>query len=78
LKKLKCKFCNDEFIVFGNLYFHVRSAHAKQYWQVVVPNVTRLNAKVKSYEFPTSEGMHGFHEQRNPSEHTQINRLLYG
>jgi len=66
MKKLKCKFCNDEFDLFGNLYFHVRSAHMRQYWKVIAPHVADTNEKIKIYEVAANEGMRGYHEGNQP------------
>lgn len=62
MKKLKCKFCDNEYDVFGNLYFHVRSAHMRQYWQQIVPGVIVMNDKIRLYEYAANEGMKGYHE----------------
>lgn len=64
LKKLKCKFCDDEFDIhgFGNLYFHVRSAHMRQYWQKIAPGVAAMNDKIRLYEYAANEGMKGYRE----------------
>ena len=61
MKKLKCKFCNDEFDVFGNLYFHSRSAHGSNYWKQIVPKLAELNTKLRSYEYIAYAGMKGYH-----------------
>jgi hypothetical protein len=70
MKKIRCKLCPTEFDSFENLQFHFAEAHAKVYRRQVVPQLSDLDYKVTSCEFPANEGMHG-HFEGNISTHKQ-------
>lgn len=74
VQKLKCKYCADEFDVIGNLYFHVRMAHANKYWKQIVPGIVNVTAKIQSYAYPAKESMKGLRD--SPVERRTISNLF--